>query len=242
MRPPEDEPSAGEDELLAQVIPLRRREDEREADLSPITPHGRAPTGVFDPPEDPEPADGYSVWEQPIAELIRRGEPEPTRARTQSQAARIARRPRILLATATAAALCSVIALGLSGWLAGAPSHPLRAPAAAHVSVSQGAATSDSPGHSGSPDNSGPRARRSAGTSTLRHTHAASRPTSSRRSSQPTTTHTSKQAPASSSPPGSSDTASPGYSQPTAPAQVPPTQATAASVQPTASHEFGFER
>ena len=67
VRPPEDEHSAGGDQLLAQIIPLRRRENEpEETDLSPITPRGRAPAGVFDPPEDPEPAEGYSVWEQPI--------------------------------------------------------------------------------------------------------------------------------------------------------------------------------
>ena len=92
MRPPGDEHSGGKDDLLAQVIPLRRREDEREADLelSPITPLGHAPIGVFDPPEEPEPEEGYSVWEQPIAELIRRGEPEahPQAQRLNSPARR----------------------------------------------------------------------------------------------------------------------------------------------------------
>ena len=139
VRPPEDEHNASEDQLLAQVIPLRRRTDEPDQDteLSPITPYGHLPTGLFDPPDDPEPADGYSVWEQPIAELIRRGEPEPARTRPQSKADRFARRPRILISAAAVAALSCILALALSGWLAGPPSHQAQAPSAAHASVSQ---------------------------------------------------------------------------------------------------------
>lgn len=242
VRPPEDEHSAGEDQLLAQVIPLRRRENEpEEVDLSPITPRGRALTGVFDPPEDPEPVEGYSVWEQPIAELIRRGEPTPTHKRRQFKAARIARRPRLLLAGGAVAALSCVLALALSGWLAGGPSPPAHAPAAAHASVSQPHAAVNGSGHARL-RGAGARARSLTRSSTLGHTRATSRTTGNRHRSQPVSTPTTKQATASSTPQGASDTATPGNSEPTAPAQAPAVQAAAASVQATASHEFGFER
>ena len=101
MRPPKDEHNASEDQLLAKVIPLRRRAPapDEEAELSPITPHGQLPTGVFDPPHDPEPSEGYSVWEEPIAELIRRGEPQAARKPSLHSATRIAQAPRVFLAS-----------------------------------------------------------------------------------------------------------------------------------------------
>lgn len=138
MRPPgEDDQSGGEQEL-AQVIPLRRltHEQDETAEISPITPHGHTPPAVFEPPADPDPPEEYSVWEQPIAELIRRGEPGPT----SKQRSRVTTRPRLtrlLLAAGVLAVLSGVLVLALSGWLAERPSLPTRAPASAHASVSE---------------------------------------------------------------------------------------------------------
>jgi len=145
VRPPEDDHSASEDQLLAQVIPLRRRVGgaDEDAELSPITPHGQLPTGVFDPPQDPEPAEGYSVWEQPIAELIRRGEPEPTRKRPPRPATQFARAPRVLLVAALGVVSC-VLVLTLSGWLARPRSAPLRAPSRDHAGVGKAHAIASS--------------------------------------------------------------------------------------------------
>lgn len=109
MRPPgKDEHSGGEEEL-ARVIPLRRRLGCDE--LSPITPRSHAPTAVFDPPAEPEPSEGYSVWEQPIAELIRRDAPDCARPRGRA----LGRRWVILTVPAACLALVAVLALTLAG-------------------------------------------------------------------------------------------------------------------------------
>jgi hypothetical protein len=72
--PGRDSDGFTEDEL-AQIIPLRRRAHEP-PDRDPYTGESER-VGVFDPPEEPEPAREYSVWEQPIAELIRREPDDP---------------------------------------------------------------------------------------------------------------------------------------------------------------------
>ena len=74
MGPPRDgDRSLGEDGMIAEVIPLRRR-----AHHAPWTTHeevGSSHSGVFDPPPDPEPPEEYSVWDRPTAELVRRQRP-----------------------------------------------------------------------------------------------------------------------------------------------------------------------
>ncbi len=77
MSPPRDgDGSSSEDGTLAQIIPLRRRTPESEK------PSCQPPeaSGVFDPPEEPEPLAEYSIWERPTAELIRREQPETPRS------------------------------------------------------------------------------------------------------------------------------------------------------------------
>jgi hypothetical protein len=236
VRPPEDDHSTGEDELLAQVIPLRRRANEGQEDLelSPITPHGRAPTGVFDPPEDPEPPEGYSVWDAPIAELIRRGEPEPTRGGAHSRAAGAPPGPRVLLSAAAAAALCSVLVLVLLGGFPGASTRPERAPSGAHASLDRSPATATRPGH---PQGTAGRPRMTHATTRLHERHTRTATTGDLAGSQAATAR---------APNGVSQRSSAavdlGGSVPVAQEQEPAAQATTASVQATATHEFGFER
>jgi hypothetical protein len=72
--------SDAQDELLAKVTPLRRRpSDGADEDHEPL--HAR---------DDLEPPDGYSVWEQPTSELIRRAptDHEDTAAMPPSRATR----------------------------------------------------------------------------------------------------------------------------------------------------------
>jgi len=230
VRPPEDEDSTGEDELLAQVIPLRRRATEQVGDLelSPITPLGPPPTGVFDPPEDPEPAGGYSVWEQPIAELIRRSEPEPNGPRRQAKGAN---RPRLLISVAAGASLCSVLVLTLLGWLAAGPTQRTRAPAGVHASV-EPIHTTVSGSERSQRTAVGPRTSRAATRPRGRHTPTTI--TVRGRGSRSATRHAPQEAP-----PESRATVDPGNNVPVAQTQP---QATTASVEATAPHEFGFER
>lgn len=78
MDPPRDgDARSREDEMIAEVIPLRRRT----RDGAPMPREaGSSHSGVFDPPPDPEPSEEYSVWERPTAELVRREPPESPRA------------------------------------------------------------------------------------------------------------------------------------------------------------------
>jgi hypothetical protein len=78
LGPPRDgDRSSGEDGMVAEVIPLRRR-----ARDGAWAPHEAEPdhSGVFDPPPDPEPPEEYSVWERPTAELVRREPADQPRA------------------------------------------------------------------------------------------------------------------------------------------------------------------
>jgi hypothetical protein len=74
LDPPRDgDRSSGEDGMIAEVIPLRRRRRDRGWPASEVqSPH----SGVFDPPPDPEPPEEYSVWERPTSELVRRQPPD----------------------------------------------------------------------------------------------------------------------------------------------------------------------
>jgi hypothetical protein len=113
-RPRDGDQSSSEDGTLAQIIPLRRRAPDGE------TPFGQPPepSGVFDPPDEPEPLAGYSVWERPAAELIRREQPEPpwSAARIAGALRSSALTPRLLLPSAaavSAVAIAAVVALAL---------------------------------------------------------------------------------------------------------------------------------
>jgi hypothetical protein len=118
-RPRDGDGSSTEDGMVAQVIPLRRRGRETN-ELDRLT---RAPglSGLFDPPQDPEPLSEYSVWEKPTAELVRRETPDATRpAGTLAQGLRAhgLHVQRGLIAAATVGVIASVTvlaALTLSG-------------------------------------------------------------------------------------------------------------------------------
>ena len=106
--PPRDSDGFTEDELV-QIIPLRRRAPESEK------PSGRPAeaSGVFDPPMDPEPLAGYSFWERPAAELIRRGEPEPPRSAAKIASALRASglSPQLWLLSAAALSVVAIVAV-----------------------------------------------------------------------------------------------------------------------------------
>src|SRR4029077_6446192 len=112
-RPGDGERDAPADGTLAKIIPLRRRGlggEDLEADA-----HERD-ADVFEAPAEPQPPEGYSVWERPTAELIRRPLlPERgVRARLRARARRLAReRWRVALAAQVLIlAVLAVIALG----------------------------------------------------------------------------------------------------------------------------------
>ena len=238
MRPPEDEHSASEDQLLAQVIPLRRRTREPgdEAELSPITPHGQLPTGVFDPPQDPEPAEGYSVWEQPIAELIRRDEPQRV-GRPSRSAMRIARAPRATLVGTLAAVSC-VLVLIFSGLLAGPRVGAPRALSRDHASTRRTLAT----GTSAAPSHARSRRGRisprphSSTHNPARHTPSAVVATRSVHISGASVTLTAQRGSASNASQSSASAAS-GESGSAPPEPSAAAQMAAASAQTTATHE-----
>jgi hypothetical protein len=231
VRPPEDEHSSGEDQILAQVIPLRRRAVERQEDLelSPITPLGRTPIGVFDPPEGPEPEEGYSVWEQPIAELIRRGEPGLNRAPSVHSTRKLARR-WILVGAGLAVASCLVV-LVFSGWLAG-PRSPTRGLSGARASIGARHATTSSP--------TPPRAPTSSARRTTRDTRTARRARSSEHTSNAGTARAAEQGTGSTGSESSSG-ANGESSAAGSIGQAPAAHVAIASVRTAASHEFGFE-
>jgi len=229
------------------VIPLRRRgpEPDEEAELSPITPHGHLPTGVFDPPADPEPPEGYSVWEQPIAKLIRRGEPEPTSARLAPIGDAITRRPRILAAVIGAVVFSCLLALALSGWLTGPRSRPTRVPLGVSASVGGIHPAVNSAKRSHTQSRARQHTRNPARGSTRDHagqTPAANRTTRSEHGSRSATPPATQSEPVSARPQRSSGTPTTTSSEATATSQGSPAQIAAVPPQATAAHEFGFER
>jgi hypothetical protein len=74
MAPPGDGQDT-EQELIARVIPLRRRDCDQQGSREEVPPpeHSDAPGA----PEGPSPPRAYSIWEQPAAGLLRREAPEP---------------------------------------------------------------------------------------------------------------------------------------------------------------------
>lgn len=109
--PGDGDGSSIDDGLIAEVIPLRRRDagDAWERSFDPPV------SDVFDPPPEPEPFGEYSVWDRPTAELVRR-EPPRRPALTVGAWSRFphgARRHRLPAVVALGAMGLSVIALGL---------------------------------------------------------------------------------------------------------------------------------
>lgn len=238
MRPPGEDHQSGGEQELAQVIPLRCRahDQDQAAEISPITPRGQAPTAVFDPPADPEPPGEYSVWEQPIAELIRRGEPEPRRKRRPRTTGH-STRPG-LLAAGVLAVLSGVLVLAFSGWLAGPWSHPARVPASAHASVSATRATTDPSRRPHAQKRSPAEREFQRSRSGARHTHATSPAGSSASGSALASTTEALGHPTGSQ--GSGRTATGGSGEAAAPSQTE-ARAAAVSAQEAAAREFGFE-
>jgi hypothetical protein len=69
LDPPRDgDRGSREEGMIAEVIPLRRRTPGHGSSSDEEPAH----SGLFDPPQDPEPPEEYSVWERPTAELLRR--------------------------------------------------------------------------------------------------------------------------------------------------------------------------
>lgn len=70
MTPPRD--GDGDGEMVAQIIPLRRRA----GPIAPPRSPDRRPREVLDPPREPPPAAERSVWDQPTTKLRRRTIPD----------------------------------------------------------------------------------------------------------------------------------------------------------------------
>lgn len=103
--------ASGDDGLIAQVIPLRRRGLEQTPNWDESAP---AHSGVFDPPPEPEPLEEYSVWERPTAELVRR-QPQPQRqVSLRGDRARLPRPPLWRVAIAVQALTIAAVAIALT--------------------------------------------------------------------------------------------------------------------------------
>ncbi len=72
MPPRDGDGTAGDDELVAQIIPLRRRA----GPIAPAQSPDRRPREVLAPPLDPPAPTERSVWGQPMPELRRRPIPD----------------------------------------------------------------------------------------------------------------------------------------------------------------------
>ncbi len=109
--PPRD--GTGDEELVAQIIPLRRRA----GPIAPARSPDRRPREVLDPPREPPAPTERSVWDQPMPELRRRPLPDsvwstdtpaPSAGAHQGWAARWA-----LMPAAMAVAAVAIVALAL---------------------------------------------------------------------------------------------------------------------------------
>jgi hypothetical protein len=105
--PHDGDHSSGEQALVAQVIPLRRRGSDAE-----LRDEQAAHSGVFDPPPEPEPPQEYSVWERPTAELIRRTHCDENKRGGERRAVWRPSRRRVV--TAALAALICVAGFGIA--------------------------------------------------------------------------------------------------------------------------------
>jgi hypothetical protein len=109
--PGDGDGSASDDGLIAEVIPLRRRDAANGWEPSYNPPR----SDIFEPPDDPDPLAEYSVWETPTAQLVRR-EPPRRPALAVGAWARFphgARCHRLLAVTALGAIGLSVIVLSV---------------------------------------------------------------------------------------------------------------------------------
>jgi hypothetical protein len=247
LDPPRDgDRSSGEDGMIAEVIPLRRRTPDAGR-------HEGEPThsGMFDPPPDPEPPEEYSVWERPTAELLRRERPDDlapsNRGRRGWGAAVLSRRAHAAAILATLVASVALI-IGTAG------SHRTRRnPASAGLGGVQ--AGLGAPLGSAQPSAKPPGARRSAARSRRKSTHRSTegmRPAAPRPTSEPTVASapaTVASAPATvastpatvASTPAQAPTSGPHVSTPTVASQPAGQSHREASTATAASREFGFE-
>jgi hypothetical protein len=213
--------------MIAEVIPLRRRPRDGAWQPGEAEP---SHSGVFDPPPEPEPPEGYSVWDRPTAELVRRQPPDrlvAVHARGHSWASVVRARGAAL--AAGVAALIAIAALvvatgGLNGGL-----RPAASTDAGGGEIGLGAQLG------GLPASSQPLRSR--------HAAAASRHTPTPRTKAHTATaHSSAQAAVVAAP---AETAPSSRTYVSAQVAAPRAGAPAHSEAPTAtaaSREFGFER
>ena len=127
--PPEDGGDrGGEDGLVAQVIPLRRRDQDTARAPERPSPSVLPTWGVFDPPEDPLPLRARTVWGGLISPLARKSSPAgsavgPTTPTTDQVRVRLPSRwPPVAAAATTCATAAGALVLAL-GVLAGSPPH-----------------------------------------------------------------------------------------------------------------------
>jgi hypothetical protein len=193
--PPRDGDRSSTDtdgELLAQVIPLRRRENELdELQGQPFAPQ---PADTFDVAPEPSSPLERSVWDQPITELRRRETQSPARA---SLASRLATRPRPRvygahpprwsIAAAVGITGLAIVALAFGALLQGPPGSRARgavsstseAKLVAGSSTAEGARRRSSPSHPASAARRVPHKSKIQGAQHHRE-----------RAGQPATTHT----------------------------------------------------
>ena len=180
MTPPRD--GDGDGEMVAQIIPLRRRA----GPIAPPRSPDRRPREVLDPPREPPASAERSVWDQPMPELRRRPIPDsvwstdapaPSARAHQGWAARWALMPAVLAVAAVAVVAPALVVGGLllaqSGRgspHAGASASRGRLPARAAHETSKPRATAS---------------RRARTTGAARHPHS----TQARHAHHATTTH-----------------------------------------------------
>jgi hypothetical protein len=259
--PPGGDQSSSDDGTLAQIIPLRRR------DPGSHTPCDRPSdaSGVFDPPDEPEPLNEYSVWERPAAELIRR-QPDVPRASAHAPGAPTtassSRRLWLGAATIVLLTIGAVLALSLASQRARQRTARRLASASTRVYASY-ADIAGSRAHPArhskrSPANRTPRTH-SAGAKThtrsQNHVTITASPTESTRSRAETKTvpASDETAPSLSNTASTSVQESPSSTSATTPSSATappagegsstaPTAGEGTPVASNASHEFGFEQ
>ena len=128
--PPGEGGDRGDDDgLVAQVIPLRRRDQDTARAPEPPSPSALPTWGVFDPPEEPLPLRARTVWGGLISPLARkpssaRSAVGPTVSATDQVRVRLPSRwTPVAAAAATCATTAGALVLAL-GVLAGSPGSP----------------------------------------------------------------------------------------------------------------------
>ncbi len=141
--PTDGDMSDGDDGMVAQVIPLRRR-GLGVGEIDRVTPVGELPRGPNGQEQGGDP-DELSVWEAPTAQLLRRNEPTP-RSRTAGGARSTLVRPTTRTAgvVAAVAAIIAVLVVMASASHRHDPTASSAQVAAPHVHIS-----TPSPAHRG---------------------------------------------------------------------------------------------